>query len=420
MSPFFIGWPIPGRNPTLEAADIAITVMALRELGLPLGNTCTWLARAAHDAHNYHNNWQFAPILGQLALECLGYTIDRRLLETRVLRLHRNRVGRLFLDEIDRTHATSCFDFYPFWAWSHYADAVQATGYNLRTGEADAELVRLLDLLVLSDGRFVTFGRSSAYDGAAFVPARLQSQSNYRPQRQRARAVYARYWRASLKEWMEERWLDRLIRLSARHCMQWSYGTSYSLMWALRGVDIELIEELLNEPEPATEKGLLVTVPLVASGARSKSGAILAFAAQSPGRHTHVRGEFYTRIAIVEAQSGKDVLRTELGLARGVAGRQILPGRPGITVLRETRHKTGSGLIALMPTPMGIWAAADAQASQLGLVAWQGSRTADREELKANTIRGPGALAGYAARLAIDGVSVSLFSETRDSTLFTP
>lgn len=413
-SHLFVGWPEPGRNPTLEAADIAIAAIALQGTGLPLHCTLRWLTQAAQASHIYHNNWQFAPILAQLALASSEYPSDKMLLRSRLLRLDRNRIGRVYLDEVNKERGTYCLDLYPFWAWSYYTDAVEAKGYELGAREADAELVRLLDLLVLADGRLIRFGRSSAYDGAALVPARLQCRRGDHELARRARDVYGRYWWAARTKWLEERWLDRLTRLSACHCSRWRYGTSYSVLWALRSFDLTLIDETRDVVAPEAARGLLVSVPSVASGAKSRSSAVVAFAAQSPGRYSHVHSQSYSRLVIAEADSGDHLLRTELALATGVAGRSIGGARPSLTILREIRQKGSSGLLALMPTPRSIWVAADRGAAQKGLIAWRGSKSSDEDELDGAIIRQPGVSGAYVARLSINSKDVSVLSETRD------
>ena len=61
--PRFIGWPIPDRNPSLEAADISILVLEQRKIVRTYAHLKKWLGAAAAASHQYRNNWGFSPVL---------------------------------------------------------------------------------------------------------------------------------------------------------------------------------------------------------------------------------------------------------------------------------------------------------------------------------------------------------------------
>lgn len=251
IDPRFLGWPLPDRNPSLEAADIAITLLeGMAYIQEPLSYLPKWLEVAAHADHVYGNNWQFAPILAQLVLQKLGRQTDKALLRHRCEQLCANARDGLYFD------SAGTFDYYAFWAWHYYLHHLRIHFGSDAPSLPDAEAtLGTLDCLVTSDGSLIRVGRSCEYQEAALFPC-LSILATHRDRkiREKARTLYWAFWKSRLSIWMSADWTTFFAHRGDRHCSEWFYGTTYSCLWALRGIDANLLANLAAQEASITKR----------------------------------------------------------------------------------------------------------------------------------------------------------------------
>lgn len=345
-TPQFIGWPLPYKNPTLEAADLGAAVLRT-QFSRSLPHLRHWLGRAAASEHQYDNNWGFASAIAQLAAHRLGAPLDRALLRKRLNRLSCNltRAG-MYVDRRTSDHSGYVFDYYSFWSWCHHEQTLRLAGHSLPVESSPLQTIRLLDTLITQSTELLPIGRSLAYREAAL--SACLTLANHGSCGLLARSTYARFWHSRIDDWLEKDWWDIFRARGIEHCSAWRYGTSYSALWALRGLDAVLLSSVRRPHEPMRER--IMVLPGVGSIARGKDGVSIALPGQRPGyAMVHPRHAYGP---IVYSQIAEGDLQIQVDPSADVGPAKF----EGLLQVREvTKNGRDDGIVAVLPGPGGIW-----------------------------------------------------------------
>jgi Uncharacterized protein conserved in bacteria (DUF2264) len=346
--PRFVGWPWPGQNPTLEVADLAITLLHAPADQVPeLHHLPRWLEEAADVGHRYENNWQLAPIFAQVALRRLGRQVDRALLSARLGRLGQRHVDGIYLDSPD------AFDLYPFWAWHYYLHHLSIHLGDEAPPLPDADItLAVLDCLVSREGAILPVGRSIAYQEAALFPCIAIARTHPAPHtRAEARRLYWVFWRSRLHtDWGSADWREIFAARAPRHCADWFYGTTHSCLWALRGVDPGLLAALAagSGAEPTRSRGRIAVLPSVGVFTRSPVASACALRLR-PERFTRVRPAAVYDASVVAASLDHSLRLSVV--------EPVLSCRRESATLVSLEDATGRTTGVLVPTGRSVWLA---------------------------------------------------------------